>query len=508
MFANLFATQSIIALLIGVIGGTFIGALPGLTATMAVALLVPVTFGMEPTAALIMLSSVYVASVYGGAIPAILLHTPGSPASAATAMDGYALTQQGKGLHAVGAATVASVTGGLVGGVILLFLTPPLARLGLRFNAPEFFLIAILGLSVIGSLASDNPLKGITAGAFGLGIAMVGIDMIYGVPRFTYQITRLEAGIQLVPALIGLFSISQVMLLAETFGKKEEKERVPVDLSGSFWPPLPELIRNIPNLIRSTMVGTIVGIIPGPGADIGAWLAYNEAKRFSKNRDQFGKGAIEGIYASESGNNAAVAGAFIPLLALGIPGGAVTAVLLGGLTIQGLTPGHTLFTAHAAVTYAMLFSFMIASVLMGIVGWLVAKRLVKLASVPNVYLIPVITVLSVVGTFAINRSMFDVGVMAVFGFIGYFMRKTGFATAPIVLAIVLGPMAEGGFQRSLLMARGENLFTFFLGRPFSLPLVLLIALSLATPIFMSQMAKRRAAKAAAAAVKEDEETKG
>ena len=504
MFANLFALQSIVAILVGVVGGIVIGALPGMSATMGVALLIPVTFGMEPTAGLILLVAVYVSAVYGGSIPAVLLHTPGTPASAATAKDGYELTKKGEGLRAVGASTTASVVGGFLGGVVLLFLTPPLARLGLRFNAPEFFFIAILGLSIIGSLAGDSPIKGIASGAFGLGIAMVGFDTIFGVARFTYQVTALEAGISMVPALIGLFSISQVLILAEDFGKKEEEKQEKVVLKGRFLPPLPEFIKNVPNMVRSSVIGTAVGIIPGAGADIGAWMAYNESKRFSKNADNFGKGAIEGLYAAEAGNNSAVAGTLIPLLALGIPGGAAAAVLLGGLTIQGLQPGQALFTTHASITYAMLFGFIIANVLMGLVGMSIARFAVKVADIPNVYLIPAITVLSVVGTFAINMSLFDVGVMAGFGLLGYLMRKTGFATAPVVLAIILGPMAEGGYHRSVLMARGENLFLFFIGRPMTVVIMLLIVLSLFTPLITKQLQKRRAAKLAVAAEASEE----
>ena len=493
MFANLFSTHAIIGLLIGTVGGFLIGVLPGMTATMGIALLIPFTFGMEPAAGLIMLCAIYGSAVYGGAIPAILLHTPGTPASAATAKDGYELTLRGEGYRTVGVATVSTVFGGVLGVLVVIFLTPPLARLGLRFNAPEFFLIAILGLSIIGSLAGNNPIKGAVSGLLGLAVALIGIDTVFGVVRFTYQIPALEGGIQMVPALIGLFSISQVLVLAEEFGS-ETKTKVVSELKGRFLPPLPEFIANIPNLIRSTFVGIIVGIIPGAGADIGAWLSYNEAKRFSKNRENFGKGAIEAVYAAESANNATAAGSLIPLLALGIPGGAAVAVLMGGMTIQGLTPGHNLFVEHAAITYAILFGFLISKILAGVVGFLIAKPAVRLSRVPNLYLIPVIVVFSAVGTFALNMSMFDITVMAVFGILGYLMRKTGFPTAPVVLAIILGPMAEGGFQRSLLMARGENLFTFFLGRPFSVPILLLIVLSLLSPLITKAIQNRSLAK--------------
>jgi putative tricarboxylic transport membrane protein len=377
---------------------------------------------------------------------------------------------------------------------MLLFLAPPLARASLVFSAPEFFLVALFGLTIIGSLAGDNMIKGLLSGLFGLAIGVIGFDQIYGVRRFTYGITALEAGISLVPALIGLFSISQVLILAEDLIKKDEDKKVVGELRGRLLPTLPEFVTQVPNIIRSSIIGLIIGIVPGPGAEIGGWLGYSEAKRFSKNREQFGKGAIEGVWACETANNATVGGALVPTMTLGIPGSSAAAILLGGMMLHGLIPGHGLFTTQADIAYAIIFGFLIANILMGIVGLLTAKYLVKVASAPTSVLAPCIVVLSVIGAYAINISLVDVSVMAIFGIIGYFMRKTGFATAPVVLAMILGSIAENGYKRAVLMARGENLLTFYMGRPVSVVLILLIVFSLFAPLIMSLVQRKMAVK--------------
>ncbi len=476
----------------GVVGGIVVGALPGLGATMGIALLIPFTFGMEPAAAIIMLVALYTAGLYGGSITAILLHTPGTPASAATALDGYALTKNGKGLEAVGIATVASMVGGTLSGVALLFLAPPLATISLKFNAPEYFLIAIFGLTIIGSLAGDNMVKGIISGLLGMVVSFIGYDTIFGVARFTYGVTALESGIQLVPALIGLFSISQVLVQAEGIREMRKGARVePIpDLSGSPIPSLKEFFSQIPNIIRSTVIGIAVGIMPGAGGDIGGWIGYNEAKRFSKKKELFGKGAKEGLYASESANNAVTGGSLVPLLTLGIPGSSASAVILGALMIHGLTPGYTLFSTQGDITYAILFGFMIANVLMGIIGLAIAKYVARVSGVSIGILAPIIVVLSIVGAYAINMSFADVVTMAVFGIVGYLMRKTGFATAPITLAIILGGMAERNFHRAIVMSKGSSVIEYYVSRPISLALIILIVVSLFAPLLMNKLNRR------------------
>ena len=490
---NLFSFQTLVGLAVGVLGGMLIGALPGLGATMGVALLIPLTYGMAPTGALIMLTALYTSAIYGGSITAILIHTPGTPASAATAADGYALTLQGKGLSALGASTICSMLGGTVSAIALLCIAPPLARLSLSFSAAEYFLIALFGLTIIGSLAGDNMVKGILSGVFGLALGLVGYDIVYGMARYTYRITALESGIQLVPALIGLFSISQVMVQAEKIGTQQANYDASMAARGKFFPGWKEFFRWIPNIIRSTIIGIIVGILPGAGGDVSSWVSYNEAKRFSKNRKLFGKGSIDGVCASETANNAVTGGALIPLLTLGIPGSSTAAVLLGGLLLQGLVPGHGLFTQNADITYAIILGFMFANILMGFIGMLIAKHVAKVANVSSGILAPIIVVLSVVGAYAINMSIVDVVVMIIFGFIGYWMRKYGFATAPVVLGILLGPMAENGYVRAQLMAKGENMVSYYMSRPICIVLGFLIILGLLAPFFMSRMQKKIAA---------------
>lgn len=495
VMANLFHYQTFLALLIGVVGGLIIGVLPGLNATMAIALLLPFTFGMMPAAGMIMLTAVFASAVYGGGVLAILVCTPGTPGNAATAIDGYALTKQGRGLEAIGVLTIASTIGGVVSALFLLFAAPPLALVSLRFNAPEYFLIAIFGLTIIGSLAGKNMLKGLIVGAIGMAIAFIGFDTVFGTPRFTYQNIHLESGIQLVPALVGLFSMSQVLIMSENVEaiRRGDKIELP-NVSGKFLPTIKDFIIALPNLMRSIGVGILVGILPGPGGDIGSWLAYNESRRWSKNKDLFGKGSMEAIWATESANNATASGSLVPTMALGIPGSAAAAVLLGGFMLNGLIPGHQLFTVQGGITYAILLGFLFSKLLMGVIGIFICRRLAKLANAPLGILVPVIVVLSVVGAYAINLSFFDAGVMIVFGFIGYFLRKTGFPTAPVVLALILTPMAEQGFHRAIIMSTDTPILIYYLSRPICVVLIFLIILSLCSPFILKKMEKRVAGK--------------
>ncbi|MGI6029076.1 MAG: tripartite tricarboxylate transporter permease [Candidatus Heteroscillospira sp.] len=487
---NLLSLDVLLALLVGVGGGMIIGALPGLGATMGIAILIPVTYTMNPIPALIMLTSIYTSAIYGGSITAILLHTPGTPASAATAMDGYALTLKGQGLRAIGMSTVGSMIGGTLSGIMLLIIAPPLARFSLQFNAPEYFLLAIFGLSIIGSLAADNLLKGIISGVFGLCLALVGYDIMYGTPRFDYGITALQSGIQTVPALIGLFSMSQVMIQAESIGKSSSILSDTAELKGQFLPTFKEMKTLVPNFIRSGLIGVIVGILPGAGGDIGSWMGYNEAKRFSKHKEEFGNGSIEGICASETANNAVTGGALIPLITLGIPGSSAAAVLLGGLMIHGLTPGAALFTNQGATTYSIITGFIIANIAMGVIGMLAAKYIVNVVKVPYSVLAPIIIVLSVVGAYAINISFVDTCIMLVFGFLGYYMRKFDFPTAPVVLGLILGSMAEQGLLRSMVMAKDTPLIVYYLSRPICIVLLIMIVAAIFAPVIGNMLSKK------------------
>lgn len=491
MFSNLFTLDVLIALLVGTTGGVIIGALPGLSASMGVALLIPMTFGMDPVAGLVMLTAVYTSAIYGGSITAILIHTPGTPASAATALDGYEMTKQGEGLKAIGTATVCSVIGGTVSAFALMFLAPPLAAISLKFSSIEYFLIAVFGLSIIGSLAGDSMAKGVMSGLLGLFVGIVGLDPMNGVPRFTFGFLPLETGIALVPAMIGMFSISQVMIGTEDIvkGKTNILDNPEKLLQGRFFPTKEEFKRIIPTIIKSSIIGVIVGILPGAGSDIGSWLSYNEAKRSSKNPEKFGHGSIEGIAASEAANNAVTGGALIPLLTLGIPGSSVAAILLGGLMIQGLLPGYELFSKYADVTYAVMGGFLVANLVMGVIGYFVSKQAVKISMVPMTVLSPIIVALSTIGAYAISNSMFDVYVMLAFGLVGYFMRKTGFGSAPTILGIILAVMVESSFRRALVLSKG-NLISYFFTRPIAMFLFVLVIAALFAPVIMKGVNKK------------------
>lgn len=491
IIGNIFTLEVMGALFLGTTVAIIMGALPGLSASMAVALLIPVTFGMNPIAGLVMLTGVYTAAVYGGSITAILLHTPGTPASAATAIDGYELAKQGNGFKAIGVATISSVIGGVISALALMFLSPPLAQISLKFGPLEYFLLAVFGLTIIGSLAGDSMAKGMIGGLVGLFIGIVGLDMMNGVPRFTFGLLPLESGVSMVPAMIGMFSISQVMIMTEDIikGKSNLTEGAENLLTGRFLPTWKEFKSLIPTILKSSIIGVFVGILPGAGADIGSWVAYNEAKRSSKHPERFGKGEMLGIAASESANNAVTGGALIPLLTLGIPGSSVAAILLGGLMIQGLVPGHELFDVYAEITYSVMFGFLIANLMMGFIGYVIAKQAVKLSKVPMSVLAPIIVALSVVGSFAIANSMFDVYIMGAFGLIAYFMRKSGFGTAPTILGVILGSMLEANWRRALVLSKG-SMFTYFLNRPIALVILVLILASLFVPVIMGRIKKK------------------
>lgn len=498
VFSNFFSLESLIALVVGVVGGMIIGALPGLNATMAISLLIPITYTMSPYAAFTMMMAVYTSAFYGGSLTAILIHTPGTPSSAATAGDGYALTQQGRGLEAMGMSTVASMIGGALSGIALLTLAPLLGKVTLLFSSPEYFLIVILGLSIIGGLGGGSAVKGYLMGVFGLLLGTIGTDIITGQLRFTFGYMGLYSGIPTVPALIGLFSISQAMVLCEQHLAFKRGEHRTVDesaLHGKFLPTGKEMIQHLPNFIRSGIIGIIVGILPGAGGDIGAWFAYSQAKKASKHPEEFGKGAVEAICASETANNAVTGGSIIPLITLGIPGSTVAAVLLGALIMHGLTPGQSMFTKNVTTTYTIIIGFIAANILMGLIGMLICRQVIKITKVSDAVLVPVIVVLSTIGSYAINNRISDVYMMLVFGLIGYLCKKVNLPTAPIILGMLLEATGESGFKNAILMAKNTPVMLYYLKRPASLVLLILIVLTVVVPAIQSvvRMVKSRKA---------------
>ena len=504
---TVFSFEVLMAMLIGVLFGMVVGALPGFTGTMGVALLLPITIGMEPIPALSMLVCLYTASTYGGSITAILIHTPGTAASAATADDGYALTLQGRGMQAIGMSTITSCIGGFLSGIALIFISPWLAKCSLLFGPGEYFFVALFGLSVIASLCTGGVVKGLLSACLGLFAACIGIDTITSYARFTYGFNGLGAGLGLVPTLIGLFSISQVMIMAENdvdVNKDGIVSKAISKLKGTVFLPLVEWKNYIIPVIRSYIIGLFVGILPGAGGDIGSWIAYNTGKQQSKHPEEYGKGSMEGIACSETANNSVCGGALVPLLTLGVPGSATAAVILGGFTMHGLIPGNDLFTVQAHMTYPIMIAFTLSNFLMAAIGLLAARYFAKVTIIPISILAPCIIVFATLGSYAVQYNMVDVWAMVIFGAIGYFMRKNGMATAPIVLALVLGPMAEGRLLQSTIAARSTPLLLYFMSRPICVVVFFLIIISIGVPVYQNFRAKRKTKAAGSDTVEAEE----
>ena len=439
-------------MLIGVISGICIGALPGLTATMGVALLLPMTFGMEAAQGILMLLGIYVGAIYGGSISAVLLHTPGTPASAATAIEGYKLSQRGEAGRALGVATLGSYIGGIVSVILLVTISPQLAKLALEFSSAEFFLLAVFGLCIIGSISGENVEKGLMCGCLGILVATIGIDSVTSYIRFCPEGNyNFMGGISYIPIMIGLFAMSQAFENIEDIFA-EEKEQIKVTNILPKKEDLKALLRISP---ITGLIGTMIGIIPGAGADIGAFVGYNVAQGMAKEPEKFGNGSIEGICGPEGGNNGVTGGALIPMLTLGVPGDAVTAIMIGALTIQGLTPGPMLFETNKVLVYTIFIGMFIANTLMCICGFAGIRVFSKVLSVPKVILTPIIFALCIIGSFAMKNSLFDVWVMLIAGVVGYFMSKAKVPTSPAILGLILGPMAEKNFRTALLKSGGD-----------------------------------------------------
>ncbi len=464
-------------ILAGTVFGVIIGALPGLTSTMGVALLVPVTFGMPPATGLALLGAIYCSSTYAGAISAILINIPGTPANCCTLLDGYPMTQRGESGRAIALSTIASSVGGFLSIFALLFLAPPLAEFALRFGPQEYFLLALFGVSVIASLSERNMLKGLFAGALGLFMSIAGMHPLTGDIRFSFGLPELYNGLPLVIALIGLYSLPEV-IASLSGGEGVVKQTHAV--GRGVWTQMMEICRYKMMVFRATVIGVIVGIIPGAGSSIASFVAYGDAKRISKHPEMFGHGNPEGVVVSETANNAVVGGSLVPALTLGVPGNAVSAVLLGGLMIHGLKPGPQLFIDNAAVTYCFIMSLFVSNLVFVPVGLFIARYGVKLIEAPASMLGPMVIGLAVMGAYAINMSMVEVGIMLVIGLIGYLMKVCDVPREPMVLGLVLGQMAEGELARAMSLAHGSlpGLLTGMLTDPLSIAIIALTVLSL------------------------------
>ena len=432
---------NLLLLLVSTCGGILIGALPGLSATMGIALLAGLTYTMNQDMALIVLLGIYVGGIYGGSISATLIGIPGTGSAAATTLDGYPLAKRGLGREALSTVTVASFIGTLIGMVFLAFLTPALQDLSLMFASHEYALLAIFGVTICGTLTTEgSPLKGWIAGFFGLALSCVGYEQLFSVPRFTFNNVALYSGIAFVPAMIGLFGLPNIF---DNLSKNTSADSVDVSSEKKMDIGVIGMVRNnLSNIIRSGILGTSIGAIPGVGEDVAAWLSYDTAKRSSKHPEEFGKGSFEGIIASETANNAAIGGALIPMLSLAIPGSPPSAVLLGALQLHGIRPGPMLTFDQPDFIPYMAALMLLASFMMRFSGWGICQIAPKILRVPFFILMPVVGVLSIIGAYALNVNMFDLTIMFIFGIIGYIFMKLQIPAAPIVLGLILGGMAD------------------------------------------------------------------
>lgn len=443
----------IIILLIfgGTAAGLFVGAMPGLTATMAMAVLLPFTFTLPPLQGLVALGAVYMSAIYGGSFAAILVNTPGTPSSIATAFEGYPMTRQGRGLEAISVATIASAIGGIAGCLFLLFLAPPLAKLSLRFGPSEYFWVAMLGVTLISTLSEGSSLKGLLGGAFGMLIGTIGVAPIGGETRFTFGMPVLQGGVEMIVALIGLFVLPEIYSMAALGRTAIGNADILTGKGASFWPLVKKVLSMPGNLVRSCIIGEIIAIIPGAGGNIANLVAYNETKRASKHPERFGTGIVEGLVATESSNNVTVAGSMVPLLTLGIPGAPPDAVVLGVLLLHGLRPGIELFTTSGVLTYGFIISMGLAALAMIPVGLLGGRLIYKVIfKTPYYFLAPTIGLATMLGTFALRNSISDVFIMLILGTFGYLFKQIGIGAAPIVLGLILGPIAEMGYVQTTL----------------------------------------------------------
>jgi putative tricarboxylic transport membrane protein len=436
--------------------GIIVGMLPGLTATMGVALMTTLTFHMDPNSAVMILICMYVGAIYGGSRSAILLNIPGTPANAATAVDGFPLAKQGKAGRAIGIATTGSFLGSAIGLIMLSFFTPIIGDFALNFKSFELFWLATFGIVICGNLtAPKDPLKGWIAGFLGLFVATIGMESNHAYARFSYGSVDISGGIDLIPAMVGAFGLAEII----TVMKQEKFVMVKTKLDRVI-PRLSDIKKYWKTIIRSGIVGTFIGAVPGVGEDIAAWASYDLAKRSSKEADLFGKGSIEGLIASETGNNSAVAGAMIPVLALAIPGSAPAAVLLAAMVIHGVRPGPLIMIENPSFVYQVVAMVLLATTAMLILGLSMVRPLIKILSVPRQKLMPVIFVLCVIGSYAIHARLFDVGVMIAFGIFGYFMKEMEYPLAPLVLGIILGKILDKNLIRALVISEG-NIPDFF-----------------------------------------------
>ena len=466
----------LLLLVAATLGGVLIGALPGLNATTGAALLLPFTLTMEPIPAISVMTAIYCSATFAGAITAILINTPGTSASATTCLDGYPLAQRGEAGRALGMAVVSSTFGGIFSVICLILAAPLLARAAYNFSPPEYFALTLFGLSMLASIGEGSPLKNLIAGALGIFLAVVGVDNLTTVERFTFGSYYLYDGIGFVPVMIGIFGISELLIQASSVHVKRER----VTMKTVSLPGRKDYAKTWRTILRSSGIGTFIGILPAEGATVASMIGYNEAKRWSKTPEEFGKGAIEGVAGSEAANNAATGGAMVPTLALGIPGSATAAVILAGLLVHGLRPGPAMFIEQAEFVYAIFWSMLLVNLLFFFVGLWGSKVFARVTLIPSQMLWPAVFTFSIVGAYALDQSMFDVWVALIAGVLGYFMRRYGFSVVPLAIGLILGGMLEQRLGQSMVMLHEQWWLMFT--RPLTLLFFILTALALFGPL--------------------------
>jgi putative tricarboxylic transport membrane protein len=482
--SNFAGPSALFLVVAGSVLGIFFGAIPGLTATMGMAIFLPVTFGMTDINGILFLIGIYVGSCYSGSLSAILVNIPGTPSAIATAFDGYTMAQKGAAGAAIGYSTLSSALGGLFGVLILMFAAPLLAGFALEFGAQEYTGIALLGISIVSYISFGSTLKGMIGGVIGLLLATVGQDVISAYPRFTFGSENLQAGLEMIPVMVGFFGVTEVLTKLEA----QTEIRLASARVRNVIPKLSRLVRMSPMMALSSVIGTFVGAVPAAGGAIASMAAYGIQKRFSAKAEQFGTGIPEGVVAAEAANNAAVGGAFVPMLSLGIPGDPQTAILIGALMINGLAPGPMLFVTRPDLISTIYLGNVLSVATFVVIGLAGARFYARLIQVPRHYLLPAILVFCIIGAYAIRNTVFDIWVLLGCGVLGYLLQKIHIQPAPIILGFVLGPILEDNFRRSLIMADGD--WSTFLTRPISLALIVINLFILTGPYLLSLLRRR------------------
>lgn len=482
--------QNLLVIPLGLAIGIVVGAIPGLTSDLGIILCIPLTYGMDPTMAILMLLAIYCGGTYGGSITAILINTPGTSANAATLFDGYPMTVKGQAFKALQMALFASTIGGLISAFALLFLAPLIAKITLLFGPAEYFALAVFGLSVIAGVSNNSIFKGLIGACIGLFMATVGVDNISGTSRFIFGQRKLMAGIDLIIALIGMFAISEILMKSK-YNPKTDHKTISASAITKDKITKDEYRRCRKPIALGSLIGVVIGATPGTGGGLAAFIAYNQTKQSSKHPETFGHGEIEGVAASESANNGACGATMIPMLTLGVPGDGATAILMGAFMLHGMVPGPTLFAEQGNILYAIMLGLIVVNVFMYIIGSGFTRFYAHITRIPYEILAPIVMTFCIAGAYSTNNRVYDIFIILIFGIVAYFLRRMDFQLVPILLGIVLGPLAEKNFRRAMVISEGS--FKIFFTRPISCAFILIAVGSVL--LFAWKNYKARAAKA-------------